>query len=294
MNTPLTWFITGASRGFGMEIARAALRRGDCVAATSRSPEAAAKAIGGGDQPAISSERLGRDVSDRLLTVAMDLASESSIAAAVEAAIGRFGRIDVLVNNAGHGIVGAVEESSDDEVRAVFEVNFYGLLRVTRAVLPHFRRRRSGHVVNLSSIAGISGSAGFGIYNATKFAVEGLSEALAKEVEPLGIRVTLVEPGPFRTDFLSDTSILPIARRIDDYDPTAGGARTYAVERHGQQAGDPVRGAEAIIQAVASATPPLHLVLGKMAVDRTIEKIEALRADVEAWRQVSLGTMYEE
>jgi len=185
-------------------------------------------------------------------------------------------------------IDGAVEEASDAEVARVHELNVFGLLRVTRAVLPHFRERRSGHVVNLSSIGGLVGLPGFGIYNATKFAVEGLSEALATEVAPLGIGVTIVEPGPFRTDFLA-SSLAVTDKTLADYADTAGKTRAGATERNGNQPGDPVRAAEAIIQAVTSEHPPLHLLLGRFAYERATAKLETLRKEFEAWRDVTLG-----
>ena len=183
----LVWLVTGTSQGFGREIVRAALQRGDSVVATSRSPEKVASAF--------------PQSSDRLFTLAMDLRDPADIASVVEKTLSRFGRIDALINNAGHGLLGAVEEASETEVRGVFETNVFGLLRVVWAVLPSMRERRSGRIVNMSSIGGLVGLPGFGIYNSTKFAVEGLSEALAAEVAPLGIRVILVEPGPFRTEF---------------------------------------------------------------------------------------------
>jgi NAD(P)-dependent dehydrogenase (short-subunit alcohol dehydrogenase family) len=273
-NTPFVWFITGTSQGFGHELVRAALERGDSVLATSRSPEKVAAAF--------------PEASDRLLAVSMDLRIPGQISNAVQSAITRFGGIDVLVNNAGHGFIGAVEEASDDEIAGVFATNVFGLLRVTRAVLPHFRERRAGHVVNLSSISGLVGVPGFGIYNSTKFAVEGLSEALALEVAPLGIRVTIVEPGPFRTDFLG--SSLALAKRtLTDYDQTSGHTRATVTERNGNQPGDPVRAAQAIVEAVTSENPPLHLLLGRFAYERATAKLGRLREEFETWREVTLG-----
>jgi len=187
--TSLVWFITGTSNGFGHELVREALRRGDSVIAASRTPQKVAEVFA--------------EHQDRLLAVAMDLGSRDQITQAVAAGISRFGKVDVLVNNAGYGFIGAVEEATDDEIKRVHETNVFGLLRVLRAVLPHFRERQSGHVVNLSSIGGLIGLPGFGIYNSTKFAIEGISEALAAEVAPLGIRVTIVEPGQYRTEFLA-------------------------------------------------------------------------------------------
>ncbi len=273
-NNHLVWMITGTSQGFGHELVRAALQRGDSVIATSRNPRKVAAAF--------------PEAADRLLTVPMDLRDPAQIASVVQGGIARFGRIDVLVNNAGHGLIGAVEEASDAEIANVHETNVFGLLRVTRAVLPHFRERRSGHVVNLSSIGGIIGIAGFGIYNSTKFAVEGLSEALAHEVAPLGIRVTIVEPGPFRTDFLGG-SLAVAGRTLADYDQTSGETRAGATTRHGNQPGDPVRAAEAIIKAVTSKNPPRHLLLGRFAYDRATAKLDDLRKEYEAWRDVTLG-----
>jgi NAD(P)-dependent dehydrogenase (short-subunit alcohol dehydrogenase family) len=273
-NNHLVWMITGTSQGFGHELVRAALQRGDSVIATSRNPHKVAAAF--------------PEASDRLLAIPMDLRDVAQISSAVQAGLARFERIDVLVNNAGHGLIGAVEEASDAEIANVHETNVFGLLRVTRAVLPHFRKRRSGHVVNLSSIGGIIGIAGFGIYNSTKFAVEGLSEALAHEVAPLGIRVTIVEPGPFRTDFLGG-SLAVAGKTLADYDQTSGRTRAGATERHGNQPGDPVRAAEAIIKAVTSENPPRHLLLGRFAYDHATAKLDNLRKEYEAWREVTLG-----
>jgi len=270
----LVWFITGTSQGFGFELARATLKRGDSVIATSRTPEKVTASF--------------KDSADRLLALPMDLDNAKQIAAAVEAGIKRFGRIDVLVNNAGYGLIGAVEEASDDEIAKVMGANVFGLIRVTQAVLPHLRQRRTGHIVNLSSIGGLVGFAGFGIYNATKFAVEGLSEALAAEVAPLGIGLTLIEPGPFRTDFLA-SSLRAAAKIIPDYETTSGQTRANSVIRNGKQQGDPVRAAEAIIAAVTAEKPPLHLILGQYAFDRATEKLDKLRKDMDTWREVTFG-----
>jgi NAD(P)-dependent dehydrogenase (short-subunit alcohol dehydrogenase family) len=275
----LVWMITGASQGFGLELVRAALRRGDSVIATSRNPKKVAADF--------------KEASDRLLAVSMDLRDPAQIGAAVEAAVARFGRIDVLVNNAGHGLLGAIEEVSDGEIAGVFEINVFGLLRVTRAVLPHFRERHSGHVVNLSSIGGLVGIPGYGIYNATKFAVEGLSESLAKEVAPLGIHVTIVEPGPFRTNFLAG-SLNVASRTLSDYNETSGQTRAGASERNGNQPGDPVRAAAAIVEAVISKHPPLHLLLGKFAYEQATAKLESLRNEYELWRELTFSSDFPE
>ena len=272
---PRVWIITGTSQGFGRDLVDAALKRGDRVVATSRDPRKVTSAFPHGG--------------DRLLAMAMDLRDTKQIAAVADAAITRFGRIDVLVNNAGHGLLGAIEEASDEEINSVFETNVFGLIRVTQAVLPHMRKQRSGHIVNLSSIGGLIGIPGWGIYNATKFAVEGLSEALAHEVRPLGIGVTIVEPGPFRTDFLGG-SLAMTASHLSDYDETAGKTRIYQKENDGSQAGDPARGAKAIVDAVTGKNPPLHLLLGALALQRATAKVDALKREFDAWRQVTLET----
>jgi NAD(P)-dependent dehydrogenase (short-subunit alcohol dehydrogenase family) len=274
-NKHRVWFVTGTSQGFGRELVRACLQRGDSVIATSRNPQAVATVFS--------------KAADRLLAVSLDLRDATQISSVVERAIARFGRIDVLVNNAGYGVTGAVEEASEKEIAAVYDTNVFGLLRVTRAVLPHMRKQRSGHIVNLSSIGGLTGLPGWGIYNSTKFAVEGLSEALAAELAPLGIGVTIVEPGPFRTEFLGG-SLVKTANTLPDYEATAGKTRAGTVERNGKQQGDPALAADAIVQAVTSQNPPLHLLLGRFAYDRFNQKLDAFRHEMDAWREVGLGT----
>jgi NAD(P)-dependent dehydrogenase (short-subunit alcohol dehydrogenase family) len=267
------WLITGTSGGIGNELVRAVLERGDSVIATSRNPQKVTAMF--------------KEATDRLLAIPMDLRDPEQIDRAARAAIARFGRIDVLVNNAGYGFIGAVEEANEEEIAKVHETNVFGLLRVLRAVLPHFRERRNGHIVNLSSIGGFVCLPGFGIYNSTKFAVEGISEALASEVAPLGIRVTIVEPGPFRTEFLAGSLALA-GKILPDYAPTAGVTRAGATTRNGSQPGDPARAAAAIIKAVTSDNPPLHLLLGRLAYDHATTKLDHLRRDFEAWREVTL------
>jgi len=274
----LVWFITGTSNGFGRELVREALRRGDSVIATSRNPQKVAEAFA--------------EHKDRLLAVPMDSGNCDQITKAVDAGISRFGKVDVLVNNAGYGFIGAVEEATDDEIKRVHETNVFGLLRVLRAVLPHFRERKSGHVVNLSSIGGLIGLPGFGIYNSTKFAVEGISEALAAEVAPLGVKVTIVEPGPFRTEFLAG-SLAMAENEIPQYEKTAGATRAGASARNGKQPGDPSRAAMAIIKAVTSEKPPLHLLLGRFAYEHMADKIAKLQKDIETWREVTLAADFE-
>jgi NAD(P)-dependent dehydrogenase (short-subunit alcohol dehydrogenase family) len=271
----LVWFITGTSQGFGRELVRAALQRGDSVIATSRNPQAVATAFS--------------KAADRLLAASMDLRDVAQISLVVMDALTRFGRIDVLVNNAGYGVTGAVEEASEKEISALYDTNVFGLLRVTRAVLPQMRKQRSGHIVNLSSIGGLTGMPGWGIYNSTKFAVEGISEALAAELAPLGIGVTIVEPGPFRTDFLGG-SLVKAADKMPDYEATAGKTRASAAERNRKQQGDPALAADAIVQAITSPNPPLHLILGKFAYDRMSQKLDDFRKEMETWRALGLGT----
>src|ERR1700750_1273207 len=229
------WFITGASRGFGALIAREALAAGDAVVATARDPATVTKRLG---------------AHERLLAARLDVANEAEAHEAVGQAVKTFGRIDVLVNNAGYGLLGAIEEASGVETERLFGTNVFGLLAVTRAVLPHMRRQRSGHIINLSSVGGYTGYPGWGVYGATKFAVEGISEALAGEVAPLGIKATVVEPGFFRTNFLDESSLSRTAQQIDDYRDSVGKTRAHAADANGGQRGDPRKLAQAFIQLV--------------------------------------------
>lgn len=266
------WLITGCSTGFGRELARQLLSRGDRVIATARNPAA-----------------LEEFASSPNAVVAMlDVTVAEQIEEAVALAERQFGGIDVLVNNAGYGYLAAVEEGEDEEIRAMFETNVFGLASMTRAVLPGMRARRSGHIVNISSMGGLIGIPGVGYYNATKFAVEGLSEALAKEVGPLGIRVTIVEPGPFRTDWAGRSLKTPRSA-IDDYAETAVARRDAIRGYSGNQPGDPVRGVAAIIAAVDAEQPPLHLLLGKPAHDMVNDKLRRFADEIARWRDVTLG-----
>lgn len=270
-----TWFITGASRGFGALIAQRALAAGDSVVATARTPESI---------PVELRDHL------RLLAVALDVTNEAQAREAAAAAVRRFGSIDILVNNAGFGLIGAVEESSAVEVEQVFATNVFGLLHVTRAVLPTMRAQRNGRVLNFSSIGGYASTAGFGIYCATKFAVEGISEALSLELEPLGIQTTVVEPGYFRTQFLSDNSVASTAARIEDYAGTVGVVRDFAKGADGQQAGDPERLADAIMVLVNADEPPRRLPLGADTVERIERKHREVDAEVDRWRKLAVST----
>jgi NAD(P)-dependent dehydrogenase (short-subunit alcohol dehydrogenase family) len=275
-----TWFITGASRGFGLEIAREALRRGDSVVATARDPQAVLDAIDDGR--------------DRLLAVALDVSKPDQASSAVASAIARFGRIDVLVNNAGRGLVGAVEETSDAEARALFDVNVFGLLAVTRAVLPHMRSQHSGLVVNVSSVGGFVSWPGWGVYAATKFAVEALSEALTHELAPLGIRTVAIEPGPFRTNFLDGSSLAFAREQIADYAATGGAARTWAADTNDGQDGDPLKAARIIVDLADRDDLPERIQLGASAFEDVAAKLTRTAEDQEAWRAVSLSADYED
>jgi len=271
------WLITGCSTGFGRELARALLGRGNKVVVTARNP-------------ATLDEFAGKE---NALIAALDVTQRSQIAAVIEQAEQRFGQIDVLVNNAGYGYLAAIEEGEDDEVRAMFETNVFALADMTKAVLPGMRKRGHGHIVNISSMGGLVGFPGVGYYNATKFAVEGLSEALAKETAPLGIKVTVVEPGPFRTDWAGRSLKTP-TRAIAAYAQSAGARRANVQGNSGKQPGDPVRAAQAIIDAVESPEPPLHLLLGRPAYETTAAKFKEFGAEMEKWRQVSLGADFPE
>ena len=276
--TPV-WLITGCSSGFGREIARAVLDRGWRAVVTARNPDQIADIV---------------DASDgRGLALQLDVTDRSQIAKAVAAAEESFGRIDVLVNNAGYGYLTSVEEGEDDEIRAIFETNFFGLVAMTQAVLPGMRARRSGTIVQMSSIGGVVSLPGTGYYHATKWAVEGLSGSLAKEVAPLGIRVINVEPGPFRTNW-SGGSIRKAPNSVADYEQTAGASRVQTEARNGQQVGDPVRAAEAIITAVESSEPPLHLLLGAPAQTIARNQLVALEREYDAWRNLALGCDFPE
>ena len=275
--TGKVWFITGATSGFGQSLALELVKRGDCVAATARDAARLDPALKEGD---------------RVLPLTLEVADEDQCRQAVDRIHEKFGRIDVLVNNAGHSMIGAVEEISDAEARLVFDSNVFGLLNVTRAVLPAMRKARSGFIVNIGSVGGISAQQGSGIYGATKFAVEGISEGLYHELKPLGIGVTVVEPGPFRTEF-SGRSLLEAKVVLDDYDSTAGVWRRELRGKHGKQQGDPDKAARVIIQAVESPKPPLHLVVGGPAIARAEKKLSDMFEEIESWREASLATDYD-
>ncbi|MGY2257725.1 oxidoreductase [Pseudomonas sp. SDO55104_S430] len=273
-----TWFITGASRGFGTLIAEHALRAGDAVIATARNPQDI-------------TDRLGSH--PNLLAVRLDVTSETESQQAVAEGIKRFGRIDVVVNNAGFGVLGAVEETSASETERLFATNVFGVLNVTRAVLPHMRRERSGHIINISSIGGYQAYMGWGVYGSTKFAVEGITEAMYQELAPLGIHATVVEPGFFRTDFLDEQSLIKTALELSDYDDTVGVMRKHAEAANHAQPGDPVKFAEAILALANAPKPPQRLALGSDTVARIGEKNRFVEAELAEWKELALSTDFQ-
>lgn len=271
-NESPVWFITGCSTGFGRELAAAVIERGWRAVVAARNPDSVTDLVERAD---------GRAIAARL-----DVTRPDEIAAAMSDAREAFGHVDVLVNNAGFGYLAAVEEGEDDEVRAMFEANFFGAAAMIRAVLPGMRERRSGHIVNITSVGGLVGNPGSGYYAATKFALEGLGEALARETEALGIKVTAVEPGPFRTDW-AGRSLKQTQQPIDDYAEVAGRRRAGIAEKSGKQPGDPARAAQVIIEAVLAPQPPAHLVLGNAAMDLVRGKLARLNTDLDAWQERS-------
>jgi NAD(P)-dependent dehydrogenase (short-subunit alcohol dehydrogenase family) len=273
------WFITGASRGFGVLMAKDALARGDSVVATARNPQSVTDALG---------------AHPNLLALRLDVTQEAAAVLAARAAVDRFGRIDVLVNNAGYGLLGAVEEASDAEVRALYDTNVFGLLNVTRAVLPYMRKQGSGHVMNMSSVGGYTAHAGWGVYGSTKFAVEGISEAMAEEVRPLGIHVTVVEPGYFRTGFLEGNSLVSTREQMADYAGTVGAMRTFAASVSLKQPGDPRKLSLAILKLADAAQPPVRLMLGSDTVRMVREKNRFVEQELGEWIALSLSTDHDD
>lgn len=275
--TGRVWFITGASSGFGRAFAEAALAGGDAVAVTARDTGRLAGLVA--------------SAPDRVEAIALDLDRPGAAEAAVGRAVARFGRLDVVVNNAGYGSVGAVEETPDAELRAQMETNFFGAAAVIRAVLPTLRAQRGGAIVNLSSMGGQMAYPGFGAYCASKFALEGLSEALAAEVASFGIKVLIVEPGAFRTDFAG--AALKRMPSLDAYGEVVGPTRAFADGMHGTQAGDPRRAVAAVAAALAAETTPLRLQLGADAIDAVRAHTQAMLADMAAWETVGRATAFD-
>ncbi|MFJ5050122.1 oxidoreductase [Streptomyces sp. NPDC088719] len=271
------WLVTGASRGLGAAITREAQERGHSVIATARDAATVRQAYPG--------------KAEGLLAVDADVTEPEQLRAAVEAGLAEFGRIDVVVNNAGYGLVGAIEETSDRAARALFDVNVFGVLNTLRATLPTLRAQRSGHVLNIGSVGGFATAPAAGLYGASKFALEGISEALHDELAPLGVRVTIVEPGGFRTDFLnSSTSMQVEPASIVDYAVGAGPVREALATYDGRQPGDPVKAAKAIVDITEVTEPPLRLQLGADAIERVEAKLDRVRRELDEWRHVALST----
>jgi NAD(P)-dependent dehydrogenase (short-subunit alcohol dehydrogenase family) len=275
------WFITGASKGFGLELVKQLLQQGHQVAATSRNVADLAAVVA--------------TESASFLPLAVDLATEASVADAIAATVQQFGRLDVVVNNAGYGQLGSLEEVTDAEARDNFEVNVFGTLNVIRQAMPHLRQQQSGHIINFSSIAGILGSfPGWGVYCATKFAVEGLSEALAAEAAPFGVKVTVVAPGYFRTNFLKSGSLKLAAAKLPEYQVVRDNEAYHEqVNQANSQLGDPAKGAAALIRLAAGPNPPVHLLLGEDAYGMAEAKIKHLQEDMAHWKDLSFATAAE-
>ena len=272
------WLITGASRGLGVEFAKAAMRAGDRVVATGRNAESVNNALGPN--------------SAQLLSLELDVTDKAQAQRTVESAVSRFGTIDVLVNNAGYGHLGFFEETTDQDVRAQFETNVFGAFNVTRAVLPVMRAARKGRIFNLSSLAGVRGTEFASLYCSSKFALEGFSEALAAEVAPFGIFITIVEPGPFRTDFLTRESLRFGDTAVADYNERRARVQATFETRNGKQPGDPAKLAEAVVRLANEAKPPMRFLAGVFALGMAEKKLAAVRSDLENWRELSAATDY--
>ena len=268
------WFISGCSTGFGRELAQQAIARGFRTVVTARDPASVQDLVNG---------------QDHAVALRLDVTDQRSIDDAVQAALEKFGGIDVLVNNAGYGYQSSVEEGEDAEIRAQFDANVFGLFALTRAVLPAMRQARRGHITNITSVAGFIGFASSGDYSASKHAVEGWSDSLAAETAPLGIHVTCVEPGPFRTDW-AGRSLHQTPSRLPEYAETAAARMKATAEYSGTQAGDPARAARAMIAVTEQDNPPRHLVMGAWGFDAVTSKLKARLAEIEAWKQTSLDT----
>jgi NAD(P)-dependent dehydrogenase (short-subunit alcohol dehydrogenase family) len=275
MSENKVWLVTGCSSGFGRALAEKILARGDRLVATARQAE--------------TLQDLNVSYPDQCLTLLLDVTDREAIRESVRMALDQFQRVDVLVNNAGYGLLGSLEESSEEQIRRNLEVNFFGSVSLIRAVLPGMRAQKRGHIINMSAAAAISNYAGFSVYGASKFALEGLSEGLAAEVKPLGIKVTLVQPGPFRTDFIA-RSLDRAETYLPEYEATVGKFASFLGKMNGQQPGDPSKAADAILKVVDSDTPPLRLVLGKYAIDKIERTMKTRLRELEAWKEIGLAT----
>jgi NAD(P)-dependent dehydrogenase (short-subunit alcohol dehydrogenase family) len=280
MKTQKTWFITGASRGFGLDITKAVLASGDQVIATVRS------------KTDVLAAQFNNDAN--LLVVTMDVTDQVQISSAVAQGLARFGRIDVLVNNAGYGLLSGIEEATDKEVKQNYEVNVFGALNMIREVLPVMRKQRSGHVINVSSVGGLGAYVGWGLYGSTKFAIEGITEALALEVAPLGIHATVVAPGFFRTNFLDGSSLISSKQVIEDYGDTVGAMRDFAAKANRQQPGDPEKLAAAFVKLANAEQPPVHLPLGNDTLQHFRAKTAAFEQDIADWYDTITGTDHDD
>jgi NAD(P)-dependent dehydrogenase (short-subunit alcohol dehydrogenase family) len=275
MNATKVWYVTGASRGLGLSLVKQLLAAGYRVAATSRSADDLQKAAGPNDP-------------SRFLPLTVDLTSADAIRHSLEQTVARFGAVDVIVNNAGYGMAGTVEELDEQKMRAIFEINVFATINVTKYALPYLRKQRSGHIINIASVAGFAGSPGWSIYSATKSAVIAFSEVLALDLQELGIKVTVVGPSGFRTGFLTAGSLVSTESRIADYQAVARTQARYAA-MNGQQDGDPEKAAALFIQLAENPAPPLHLWLGANAIDRAGEKIEAMGQELTKWKDLSVS-----
>lgn len=272
------WFITGISSGLGQALAKTVIANGDFVIGTFRNQ--------------VQADTFNNEYGEEALALVVDITRQSEIKEAFQLISGKFGKIDVLVNNAGFGFAGAVEETTTNEVREIFETNFFGALQVTQIFLPLLRQQKSGHIIQISSHAGFKAFPGFGIYSASKFALEGFSEALAAEIAPLGIKLTIVEPGPFRTHFAGN-SFRHAVRIIEDYRATAGAFRERMKLVNGQQEGDPVKASQAIIDITKLEIPPLRLPLGKAALVSLTGKLDSVQKDIDICKHIAESVVYD-
>ena len=273
------WFITGASTGFGKELAKVVIERGDIAVATFRKDEQV--------------DTFNSNDQERQLGVKLDVTKTDQILTGVQKALDTYGRIDVLVNNAGYGSLGSFEEIPEEEIRYQFEVNVFGAINMTKAVLPHMRAQRSGHILNITSIGGLVGFPGLSVYNSSKFALEGIGEALAAEVAHLGIKVTNIEPGPFRTDW-AGRSANYVEPKIEDYATSAGERMKWIQSVNGNQVGDPIRAAQAMYNLTKLENPPVHLPLGGQAYQGAKLKLEVMKKEIEEFESLGLPTDYQE
>ncbi len=279
MNNNNIWFVTGASKGLGLTLVKRLLNEGYKVAATSRNISELQNAVG--------------QQNDNFLPLAVNIKNEQSVQQAIEKAVSTFGKIDIVVNNAGYGMLGGLEETTDQEARDNFDVNVFGSLNVIRKALPYLRNQQSGHIINISSIGGFAGGyPGFGIYCATKFAVNGFTEALQTEVKPFGIKVTVVEPGYFRTNFLSEGSLVTPKNPIDAYQNVRDSQSLHQNDLNQQQAGDPEKAAAAMISIANHPDAPLNLFLGADAYQVAQQKIASVHTDLETWKDLTISTAY--